>query len=193
MAISPWLVGGLGGALPGLGATKPGKKFLFGDEGKQLKFDTLRPEQLQVLMQLLEQLQPAQSKGLSRLKDLLEPGGGEAGDAFAAPYMRQFNEQVVPGIAERFAGMGSEGSLSSSGFQQSLGQAGSRLSESLAAMREGLGQQALGMLPQFIGLGSQPTYQSLYQQPTRGLVPGLLEGIGQGAAKAGMAYLGGGF
>lgn len=161
---------------------------MWGSPGQIKKFDTLRPEQLQMLMQLLQQLAPAQQSGLNRLQDMLQPGGGKAGDAFAQPYMRQFNEQTVPGIAERFGGMGSHGALSSSGFQQSLGSAGTRLQEQLAALREGLGQQALGMLPGFQQQGMQSAFGNVYEQPQAGIFPGMIGGavggFGQGMGKS---------
>src|SRR5436190_8080859 len=60
-------------------------------------------------------------------------------DAMAAPEMRRFNEQIVPGLAEQFAGMGS-GGLSSSGFRNAAVGAGTDLSERLGALRAQLRQ-----------------------------------------------------
>lgn len=77
---------------------------------------------------------------------------------FEAPAMRQFNEQIVPGIAERFSGMGAQ---NSSAFQQTMGQAGSGLSERLAAMRAGLGMDAA---QQLYGYSQLPGQQKLQEQ-----------------------------
>jgi hypothetical protein len=64
-------------------------------------------------------------------------------DAFAAPALRQYNQDIVPGISEQFAGMGAGGSgLSGSGFQNAQIQGATDLSERLASMRAGLRQQA---------------------------------------------------
>lgn len=60
---------------------------------------------------------------------------------FEAPYMRQFNEQTIPDLAEQFAGMGS-GALSSSGFRNAAVNAGVDLSERLAAIRANLKNNA---------------------------------------------------
>src|SRR5689334_7028604 len=38
-------------------------------------------------------------------------------NAYAAPEMRRFNQDIIPGITEQFAGNGSFGGLHSSGFR----------------------------------------------------------------------------
>lgn len=74
--------------------------------------------------------------------------------AFAAPQMRQFNEEIIPGLSEQFAGMGA-GALSSSGFRNAAVNAGTDLSERLGSIRaqlrqssaqglQGIGQVGLG-------------------------------------------------
>lgn len=69
---------------------------------------------------------------------------------FEQPLMQQFNEQIVPGIAERFGGMGAG---SSSALNQSIAQAGSTLSQQIAALRGGLMNQAS---EQALGYANQP-------------------------------------
>ena len=94
-----------------------------------------------------------------------EPGAFEA---YEAPLKREFNEQIIPGLAERFSGMGA-GAQNSSAFQQSLGQAGAGLTEKLAQLRAGLqGQAAQGLAGSFgnlanLGLGTN-TFQNVEQQ-----------------------------
>jgi hypothetical protein len=86
-------------------------------------------------------------------------GGQEAYNQFAAPYMQQFEEQLLPQIAERFAG---GGALSSSGFGQALGGAASGFQANLAQLFSQLqGQAAQRQQGQFqnlsqIGLGYSP-------------------------------------
>lgn len=143
-------------------------------------FSTMAPWQqglAQGQAQGFGQLQP---QIMTYLQQLLS-GDPEATAAFEAPYMRQFNEQIVPGLANQFAGMGA---LSSSGFQQSLGQAGAGLSENLAALREGLRSQAAGQgmqgIHDLLGMNTQglvPKGQSFLKQ----LLLGLSGGVGQGA------------
>lgn len=106
-------------------------------QGKQqtpqaTQYSTMSPQQEQF-----------QNKILELLSGQLGENGGEDFESFAAPFRREFNEQTVPGIAERFAGLGG---LSSSGFQQSLGQAGAGLNEKLASLQSGLKQQRFNSL-----------------------------------------------
>jgi hypothetical protein len=85
--------------------------------------------------------------------------GPEAFQNFSEPYLQQFQEQVLPMIAERFAG---GGALSSSGFGQALGGAGAGLQSQLAQLFSSLQGQAAGRQQgQFqnlsqIGLGYSP-------------------------------------
>lgn len=123
-------------------------------------FNTGTKQQSNFLQQLLGQLMgqssdigqnPLYQQGSNYLQQLLS-GSPESSAAFEAPAMRQFNEQIVPGLAERFSGMGA-GAQSSSAFQQALGQAGAGLSENLQAMRSGL---QFGGLGQALGYAQQP-------------------------------------
>lgn len=85
--------------------------------------------------------------------------GPEAFNKFSQPYLQQFNEQMLPQIAERFAG---QGALSSSGFGQALGGAASGLQAQLAQLFSQLqGQAAQRQQGQFqnlsqVGLNYQP-------------------------------------
>ena len=96
-------------------------------------------EALQVLRQNLQPIQATQTENMGQnfLQKLMNPSQ-EATQEFAAPYMRQFNEQIVPQIAERFSGLGAQ---RSSGFQQAMGSAGGDLMERLAALKGNLGLQ----------------------------------------------------
>jgi len=149
-------------------------------------FSTFNPQQQSAFSQLLASLQPAGQKSSDYYSQLLE-GSPEAFQNFEAPYMRQFHEQTVPGLSEQFAGLGA---LSSSGFQQALGQAGAGLSENLAGLRSGLQMQAAGQ--------SQSSLQNLLGMSTQGLVPKqlgflkqLLLSLGGGAGQ-GFGQLAGG-
>ncbi len=72
---------------------------------------------------------------------------------FEAPLMRQFNEDIIPGLANRFGGMGSHGNLGSSAFRNQLGREGSNLSTNIAALRGGMQQQGVNQSLQY---GQQP-------------------------------------
>ena len=102
--------------------------------------------------------------------------------------MTQFYQKTIPGLAERFSGMGA-GAQNSSAFQQSLGSAGAGLSEQLGALRGGLQMQGLGHLQGLLsqGLGTK-SFESLYRPSTSGLFGAMAPGIGAGI---GMEFGGG--
>ncbi len=111
----------------------------------------------------------------------------------AAPELRRFNEETIPGIAEQFAGMGS-GALSSGGFQNAAAGAGADLGERLGAMRAQLRQQ-MHQLQQnsaqgLLGIGQAGLgrfNENIYQPAT----PGFLDYAGQGLGGALGTALGG--
>jgi hypothetical protein len=161
--------------------------WLTGTEGGYKKVATGTKQQQQLHNQVLQQAMQMSQGGYQNAQDyynnILQPGSN-AYSNFAAPYMQQFEEQILPGIAERFAG---GGALSSSGFGQALGGAASGLQSQLAQLFSQLQQQAAGaqtnqynQLTQ-TGLNYQPfAYQQ--QEGTTGFLPNLLAGIGGAAA-----------
>lgn len=160
-----------------------------GTSGGYKQLSTQNPQQQQLFSQLMQGLQGAQGSGMDWLQGILS-GGQSAFDAYEAPYKRQFEQETVPGIAERFAGMGSGGAQSSSAFNQTMGQAGSELTENLAALRGGLQQNALSSLQGMMQQGYQPTFENIYQQPTQGIIPGMLSQAAAGAGQGVGMYTG---
>jgi len=142
--------------MPGIG------EWLFGNSPKLKKKPTGTAAQQQFggqdLIGMLQQMM-GQGGGLNQANQydqgLLGGGPGQGGqqgayEQFSNPYIQQFNEQVLPGIAERFAG---NGALSSSGFGQALGGAASGLQSQLAQLFSQLQGQAAGRQQnQFQGL-----------------------------------------
>jgi hypothetical protein len=177
--------------------------FLFGSSDQLKKVPTMTPQQNQLLQSLLSQLgiggpqgnTPGTAGGNYQLAqdfiNQLLQGNEEAFNRYEAPYKRQFQEEIIPGLAERFAGMGAlGGGLSSSGFGQALGSAGAGLSERLASLRSGLqqqaGQQATNQfnLLSNLGLSAQPFgYERIQGQPG---VLGQALGIGLGGLTGGL-------
>jgi hypothetical protein len=157
--------------------------FLFGktQPAKTTQLPTMSPEQMNLLNSMLSKMMGPMSQGMGNLSQLLS-GSPEAFKAFEAPAMSQFKQQIVPGIAERFSGLGS-GAQGSSAFGQQLGAAGAGLSENLAAMRAGLQQNAMGQLSQMMGmgLGARP-FENIYQPEKRdyGFIGAMAPGIGAG-------------
>lgn len=123
----------------------------------------------------------------------------EAFKHFEQPFLTQFNQQIAPGIAERFAGMGTgAGASSSSGLNQSLAQAGSTLQQQLAQLRGSLQMQALPQNLQYASMPYQQKLQGLNVQPyqyyerpgTQGFGTGALSGLAGGFSQ-GLGQMGG--
>lgn len=115
----------------------------------------------------------------------------DAFDRLKQPYINQFQQEIVPGIAERFGSMGS-GSYGSSGLNQALAQAGSNLSAQLGSQFE---NQRSSMFPQLQQYGQAPmdqfrqlmsqllgqnTFENTYQPGNTGFLGNILEGLGKG-------------
>jgi len=175
-------------------------EWLFGSPDKLKKVATGTKEQQGLHNNIL-----AQAMGLSEggggydlaqnyFNNLLGENQQDAFNQFSSPYLQQFQEQLLPQIAERFAGAGA---LSSSGFGQSLGGAASGLQSQLAQLFSQLQQQAAGQqYNQFNQLSQQGlNYQPFaYQQKqgSAGIMGPLAMGIGAGLGGPLGAALGGG-
>lgn len=170
----------------------------FGGSGNSLKkLPTGTKQQQQFggnqLIQLLQQMMNGGGfQQANQYDQNLLGQGPEAFNQFSQPYLQQFQEQIVPNIAERFAGAGA---LSSSGFGQALGGAASGLQSQLAQLFTQLqGQAAARQQGQFqnlsqIGLNYQPFAYN--EKPgSQGIFGPLLNGLANGGAFNGL--LGGG-
>lgn len=180
-----------------------GKKSNFRGIQKQMKnFWTGTPEERENVSTLLPQQEPLRDQAINAG---LNPGAGGAFGtsadyyrnlmsdnpadlaAYSAPMMRQYNEDIVPGLSEQFAGMGA-GGLSSSGFRNAQVQGATDLSERLGAIRAQLrqaGAQGLTNIGQ-IGLGNYSQNMTTKQGS-----PGFLEMIAPAAGQAAVSYAGG--
>lgn len=157
--------------------------FLFGKKEKTQEFQKYNPQQEAALNQLLAGGQKQLPEAFDYLSMLLSQDPQQMA-AFEAPAMRQFNEQIIPGIAERFTSQFGPGSQRSSAFGQQLGAAGAGLAERLQAQRSGLGLSALSQLQSLLsgGLGQRS------DKVVRPAQPGLLQGL-----VPGLSFLGGVF
>jgi hypothetical protein len=177
-------------------------EMLFGSPDENQQLSTLNPQQQQGLSQIFQQLGMMQAPGgaysgaQNYLSGILS-GDPNAFAQFEAPYRQQFEQQTLPGIAERFAGanpMG--GGLSSSGFGQALGGAGAQLQAQLAGLHGNLRNQAAGQaMGQFnnlagMGLGTR-AFENMHRPGSGGLIGEGLSGLGMGfGAPAGGALFG---
>lgn len=171
--------------------------FLTGTPAKVKNVSRLRPEQEGLYQQLVQSgMQPGAGGAFGTAADyyrnLLSDNSADY-NAFAAPMLRQYHQDIVPGLSEQFAGMGA-GGLSSSGFQNAQIQGATDLSERLGALRAQLrqsGAQGLANIGQ-MGLGSfsQPM---MTQEGTPGLFGALSQGIGNAIGQFGGNWLSGRF
>lgn len=157
------------------------KEWLLGSPDKLKKVPTGTQEQEDLHNNIINQANQFQAPGggydlaQNYYNNLLGGDQQEAFNQFSQPYLQQYQEQIIPQIAERFAG---GGALSSSGFGQALGGAASGLQAQLAQLFSQLQSQAAGQqynqynqLSQQ-GLNYQPfAYQQ--QQGSGGFLPSL--------------------
>ncbi len=175
---------------------------LFGSQGKQ--GSSYGRNQLSMIDQILQQIKGMQSQGQG---DITQNQGYQQGQEWLnnlfndpeffknmeAPAQRQFQEQTVPDLANRFASMGSGGSLGSTGFRNQLAREGSNLHTNIAALRGGMQQQGVNQAlnyaqqpfnnyAQLSQLGLTPT-NNTYQPPSTGfwgsMVPSAITGASQ--------------
>ncbi|MGD8326448.1 MAG: hypothetical protein PVF65_05995 [Sphingomonadales bacterium] len=151
----------------------------FGKKQKTQEFRRFSPQQESVLNQLLGGAQQQLPSGLDFLQNILGQSP-EAMQAYEAPALRQFQEQILPMIAERFTGGYGSGSQRSSAFGQQLGQQGAALAEKLQAQRAGLGFDALSQLQNLLGYGLTPRTERVISPGRPGLAQGISGALGQG-------------
>lgn len=108
-------------------------------------------------------------------------------DKFAAPALRQYNEDIVPGLSEQFAGMGA-GGLSSSGFRNAQIQGATDLSERLGALRAQLRQNSAQGLQNIGQTGLQNYSQNMVTEQGS---PGFLGTIAPVIGSIAGSYFGG--
>lgn len=129
---------------------KMGNKIPSGYKAGQLQQFT--PEQMQLFGQLFSHVSPDSFTGR------LASGDQDIFNQLEAPALKQFGA-LQGNIASRFSGQGM-GARRSSGFQNSMGQAGSDFAQQLQANRIGLQQQAIQDL---MGMGNTLLSQRPYE------------------------------
>ena len=166
--------------------------FLFGKNDQISQVGTKSPQQMQAINSI------AQGGGLSNnaafgdASNFLQQLFGGDLSAFQGPLLQQFNQQILPDIAERFGGIGAG---SSSGLNQALAQAAENLQTQLGAQRS---QLMLSALPQALQFAQQPinnqlsasginTFENIYQPGDYGLAGGLFQGAMPGFTQFGKA------
>lgn len=144
------------------------REYLFGTPESYVSI----PGRQQLYQQMLAGTRQGLPQGYDFINRLLS-GDQSIFQELEAPALRQFSEQIVPQLAERYTAFG-EGGQGSSAYQQQLAAAGSRLAQDLAGQRAGYRMSALDRLMQQAGQTMQATPYDLVPR-----TPGLLEsGLG---------------
>lgn len=126
------------------------------------QLENLTPQQQGHLQQLLGNIDPrlhdirnapTYQSGQNYLNEILS-GSPEAFSRFEAPIKKEFMEQTIPQIAERFTG---QNARQSSAFNQTAARAAEDLSLRLAALREGLRFEAV---PRGLEYAAAPSNQA---------------------------------
>jgi len=142
------------------------------------------PEQMQLFQQMFGNVSP------DSFTARLAAGDQEAFNQSEAPALRQFGQQQA-NTASRFSGMGM-GGRHSSGFQNTMNQAGSDFAQDLQSRRMSLQQQAIkdlhGMSQDLLGQRPQENFL-IEKQKKKSFLEQLLGGVAPlaGAAIGGFA------
>lgn len=161
---------------------KKAGEFFTGSPEKRENVSTLRPEQEPLYQQAINAGLGSGAGGAfgtsaDYYRNLLSDNSADY-NAFSAPMMRQYNEEIIPGISEQFAGMGA-GGLSSSGFRNAQTQGGVDLAERLGALRAGLRHSGAQGLQNIGQIGLQNYSQNMVTEPgTTGFLSNVAPAVG---------------
>lgn len=162
--------------IPGVAGYKAGKKLVThsakklskglgmdsfsGSKSKLKKYDTLSHGQKKLFKDFMKRINPKAldlmnsplyKQSQQYVSNFLKTSPEDQYKSFEKPIMSQFQQQIVPELSERFAGMGA---MQSSGFNQAMGAAGTNLSERLGMLREGLKSNYTQMQLGAAGMGA---------------------------------------
>lgn len=149
--------------------------FLFGKGEKVDQIPKYNPTQEATMGELLSGGRGQLPQGFEFLNEILS-NNPELINQFQAPAKREFSEEILPTIAERFSGMNAQ---KSSAFGQQLGKAGERLEEALSSQRSGMKANALSQLQSLLQGGLTPQYENVFRPATQGFAQGAAQGLAQ--------------
>jgi|GEM_PF-1589010 len=146
--------------------------------GLMAKFGQSNPASTTQIPRFNEQQMGAQNQFLAQALQGLGGGGGMENEA-----RRGFEQKTMPSIAERFAGMDA---LTSSGYRNSMAEAGSNLDSSLAGLNQ-------GNLMNLLQLGMQPQNEQFYQQESPSMMqqmaPFMMSGMGDSSGDSNNRFM----
>jgi hypothetical protein len=138
--------------------------FLGGQPEEQQLLSPYSPENEQSFDELIQSI-------LGRFQQGDDFSGGF--EPFANKARSQFQNQTVPSIAERFTRMGG---TRSSGFANTLGEAGAGMETDLAAQGAQFGQNQQQLMQRLLGLGQQ---KKVVRPETHGFIGNLAKPVGK--------------
>ncbi len=152
----PWQTAAMGAGALGLGALGSGGNFFTGRKARTEQMPLYTPQGQENLNWLMSQ--GRQNMDFGPIEDR---------------YKKMFQEETIPGIAERFTSMG--GGQRSSAFNRALGGASADLNSQLAALRSdyGMQQMNMGLRPQFENVmhPAQPGFLQNMGSSIMGMLP----------------------
>lgn len=159
------------------------KEFLFGKKDKIKKTGLQTPEQEQLTKLIIDSLQTGQGPFSDLFKEF-DQGAFEEG--VSKPALQNFQENILPLLQEKFTGSGYQGTPTAA---RELGKAGQGLQSTLANLlyqaKTQHGQNAANAKLSLANtaLNVRP-YENIYKQGSKGIVPGFIEGVGNGLGQA---------
>jgi hypothetical protein len=161
--------------------------FWTGEKQRFEQVSNLSPEQMQLKKQ---QNAAVQGKGAGgafgdtadNYRNLLSNESADV-QAFQAPEMRRFNEQIMPDLASQFGGMGAgDSGLTGSSFRNAAIGAGTDLSERLAKMRADLRQRGAEGLTNIANQSMNPYMQNVNVPAQQGFLQSAASLVGPAAS-----------
>ncbi len=134
------------------------------------------PQQLGAIQQIIEMA----------LSGLQNPSQGF--EPFAQSARKNFQENTLPGIFERFTSLG-KGAQSTGAFQGMLARGASDLESGLAQGASQFGQKQQGLLQNLLAMGLRPTFENVYQPRQASGFESLLSPLIGAAGQLGASYL----
>lgn len=153
--------------------------FWQGSPGQWSQQSLYDPQQMSAIQQIIQMAMG----GLQNPQQGFEP--------FAQSARQNFQENTLPGIAERFGMMG-KGATTTGAYRGMLGRAGADLESQLAQGASQYGMQNQQMMQNLLGMGLRPTHENVYQQRQASGAEAVLPSLFQMGGQLGGAYLSGG-
>jgi hypothetical protein len=156
---------------------------LGGRPAQATQYNNYTPQQQQAFASILGGGQQSLPDIFSYLQKIMSQDP-EMMKQFEDPMRRDFEQNTLPSISERFTSTFGPGAGRSSGFGQAMGQAATNFQQDLASQRAQLGGQASQQLMQLMNMGLTPQFDTAIT-PRR---PGLIE-QGLNAGISSLPYL----